>query len=121
MDIFVIAYMDDILVFSENKGDHEKHMQLVLEALDKAHLRIKLKKCQFGVEKLEFLGHLVSTEGIEMAPSKVDQIKNWPTPQSAKNVQEFLGFCGFNRQFIRNYAKITIPLTNLTRKDTPFN
>jgi Reverse transcriptase (RNA-dependent DNA polymerase)/RNase H-like domain found in reverse transcriptase/Integrase zinc binding domain/Chromo (CHRromatin Organisation MOdifier) domain/gag-polyprotein putative aspartyl protease len=120
LDIFVIAYMDDILVYSENETDHVAHVQTVLRALDKAHLRVKPKKCKFHVKRLEFLGHVISTDGIEMAPDKIECIRNWPVPKTAKNIQEFLGFCGFNRQFVKDYSEITIPLIELTKKDVPF-
>ena len=71
LDIFIIAYIDDILVYSENKSNHITYIQIVLEALDKAHLHIKLKKCQFSVKRLEFLGHILTINEIEIAPSKV--------------------------------------------------
>ena len=76
LDIFIIVYIDDILIYSKNESNYIKHVQTVLEALDKAHLRIKLKKCQFNVKRLEFLGHILIIDGIEMALSKIEYIRN---------------------------------------------
>ena len=76
LDIFIIIYIDNILIYSENESDYIKHVQIVLETLDKAHLYIKLKKCQFNVKRLEFLGHILIIDRIEMALSKVKYIKN---------------------------------------------
>jgi len=120
LDIFTVAYMDDILIFSENEREHTEHVKLVLTALDKAHLRVKPKKCEFSKTELEFLGIIVSTTGIRVSPEKVEAVKNWKVPQNLKQVREILGFSGFSRIFIQDYATITKPLTDLTRKDKPW-
>ena len=120
LDIFVVAYLDDILIYSENEKEHVTHVKIVLDALRQAHLRIKPEKCKFHVTELEFLGHVVNTKGFSISPEKIETIRAWPTPASIGDVREFLGFCGFNRQFIKDYSKITIPLTALTKKDVTF-
>jgi len=120
LDIFVIAYLDDILVYSRNKEEHVKHVQTVLTCLDKFHLRLKPEKCEFHKEEVVFLGHIVGIHGVKMDPAKIEVIKKWPEPTNVKQIQEFLGFSNFNRTFIEKYSEKALPLTKLTRKDTPF-
>ena len=120
LDIFVVAYLDDILVYSERTEEHTEHVKTVLRALDKAHLRLKPQKCEFHKKRLEFLGHVISTTGIEVSPAKIEVVKTWKPPTNVREVREILGFSGFNRQFIKDYAAITHPLTELTKKDIPF-
>jgi hypothetical protein len=117
LDVFVIAYLDDILIYSENEEDHVKHVQTVLDLLDKHHLRLKPSKCAFHKEELDFLGHTVGIHGVKISEEKIRTIKEWAIPRNVKDVQSFLGFTNFNRSFIKNYAQIAIPLTRLTRKE----
>jgi len=121
LDIFVVAYLDDILVFSEDERDHGQHVEIVLKALDTANLRVKAEKCKFHVTELEFLGHIVNREGIQVSPDKIQKVKEWKSPTNLRGIREFLGFTGFNRQFVADYSEITIPLTNMTKKDIPFD
>lgn len=120
LDITVIAYLDDILVFSKTLEEHISHVKEVLECLQAADLQLKPEKCEWHKEEVEFLGYVVGRNGVKMSEEKIRVIKEWPTPTTVKQIQEFLGFVNFNRQFIRNYSTIAIPLTKLTRKDTPF-
>lgn len=117
LDIFVIAYLDDILIYSENEEEHVKHVTTVLECLDNYNLRLKPSKCSFHKEELEFLGHTVGINGVRISEDKIRTIKEWATPRNVKDVQSFLGFTNFNRTFIKDYSKIAIPLTRLTRKE----
>jgi transposase InsO family protein len=117
LDMFVIAYLDDILIYSENEADHVKHVQMVLDCLDKYHLRLKPSKCKFHQTELEFLGHTVGINGVKISEEKIRTIKDWAVPRNVKDVQSFLGFTNFNRTFIKNYSQITLPLTRLTRKE----
>lgn len=121
LDITVIAYLDDILIYSENEEQHTGHVLEVLQALDEYSLRLKLKKCEFHKTKVNFLGYVVGTHGVQMSEEKIEVIKNWPTPTTVTEIQSFLGFVNFNREFIKDYSKIAIPMTRLTRKDTPWN
>jgi hypothetical protein len=120
LDIFVVAYLDDILVFSRNETEHIEHIKKVLRKLDSADLRLKPEKCEFHKEEVEFLGFTVGVHGVKMSESKIKVVKDWPTPKNVKNIQEFLGFVNFNRRFIKDYSTKAIALTKLTRKDTPF-
>jgi hypothetical protein len=120
LDIFVIAYLDDILVYSENMEDHVEHVRTVLRCLDQFNLRLKPEKCEFHKDEVAFLGYIVGANGVRMSEDKIKVVKEWPQPKTVKEIQSFLGFLNFNRQFIKDYSKIAIPLTKLTRKDTPF-
>ena len=120
LDTFVIAYLDDILVYSNNTADHERHVRLVLECLRRNNLYAKATKCAFFCDKTDFLGYIVGKDGLQMDPSKVQTILDWPVPSTVKATQSFLGFANFYRRFIRDYSKLVAPLTALTRKDTVF-
>ena len=86
LDIFIIAYLDDILIFSDNYKGHIQHIRAVLKKLEEASLQLKMKKCKFYVQETEFLGHWITTKGIEMEKSKVKAILNWPILKSIKEV-----------------------------------
>jgi hypothetical protein len=120
LDITVVAYLDDILVYSQTLEEHKVHVRQVLECLAKADLRLKPEKCEWHKEEVEFLGYVVGRYGVKMSDKKIQVVKDWPTPASVKGIQEFLGFVNFNRRFIKDYSVKALPLTRLTRKDTPF-
>ena len=120
LDDFCTAYLDDILIYSDNVLEHEEHVTKVLERLRKAGLQADIKKCEFGVTRTKYLGFIISTNGIEVDPEKIEVIRNWKEPRTVKGIQSFLGFCNFYRRFIRNYGIIARPLVRLTRKDTAF-
>lgn len=115
VDQFVIVYLDDILIFSNTREEHEEHVRRVLQRLREAKLYAKPSKCEFYKDHTEFLGYLVSIEGISMDPSKVASIVEWPVPQTLKDLRSFLGFANFYRHFIQDYSKKVLPLTNLTK------
>jgi hypothetical protein len=96
LDIFIVIYLDNILIFSKSKVKHIDHIKLVLQALDLAELRLKPKKCEFHKEEVKFLGFTVSVHGVKMSKSKIKVVKDWPTLKNVKNIQEFLGFINFN-------------------------
>lgn len=120
LDKTVVAYLDDILVFSKTLKEHVRHVTEVLECLRKADLRLKPEKCEWHKEEVEFLGFVVGRNGVKMSNKKIQVVKDWPKPTTVKGIQEFLGFVNFNRRFIKDYSKKALPLTKLTRKDTPF-
>ncbi|SGZ31712.1 BQ5605_C045g12237 [Microbotryum silenes-dioicae] len=120
LDTFVIVYLDDILIFSKLEDLHRQHVRQVLAKLREAQLFAKATKCEFYQDSVEFLGYVVSSQGIMMDTSKVASIHDWPTPKSIKNVQIFLGFANFYRCFIKGYSALAHPLTHLTKKDVPF-
>ncbi|KAJ8174656.1 hypothetical protein LV157_008777 [Aspergillus fumigatus] len=121
LDLFVIAYLDDILIFSKEKEEHVEHVNKVLEKLQKASIKLKLKKCEFHVQETEFLGHWISTEGIHMDQNKVQAIRDWPQPKNVKEVQQFIGLVNYYRRFITGYAGILHPLFALLKKGKEFD
>src|ERR1700678_177120 len=121
LDVCVIIYIDDILIYSNNQEEHDQHVKIVLERLQEHGLFAKLEKCSFDEDTVEFLGYIVSPQGINMNPKKVEAIMSWATPKSIHDVQSFLGFGNFYSLFIKDFSEITAPLTSLTCKDkVPF-
>ena len=120
-DVFVIIYLDNILIFSLNKEDHIKHVSEVFHRLRKHNLFTNGKKCLFHTDSVEYLGHTIGPGGLHMDPVKVKIIQDWPEPQKVKDVQSFLGFANFYRCYIHNYSNIVVPLTCLIQKNTPWN
>ena len=121
LDVTVIAYMDDILIFTKDtREQHARDVNAVFERLDKVGFKTAPEKCRFFRKEVDFLGFIVGTKGIRMDPDKIQSIMEWPTPKSVKDVQSYLGLANYNRKFIKDYSKIATPLTNLTRKDTEF-
>lgn len=121
LDVFVVAYLDDILIFSKTRTEHIEHVRKVLEKLKGANLLLKPEKCKFHKEELEFLGYIVGKNGIRMSPDKVQAVLEWPIPTTVKEVQAFLGFANFYRRFIAQYSAVAKPLTELTKKDQGFH
>ena len=115
LDICVVAYLDDILIYSVNLADHERHVRLVFERLRKYRLYAKPSKCRFHVDTVNFLGFMVSPKGVFMEESRVQSIKDWPEPTCIRDIQVFLGFANFYRRFIREYSRVSAPLTDMTR------
>lgn len=103
---FALVYVDDILVHSSNFEEHLDHLQAVFDRLREANLRLQPKKCIFGAELVEYLGHYFSSNGIEVNPGKVEVVKSFPVPKTQKNVREFLGLCNYYRKFILGFAEI---------------
>ena len=93
---------------------HKEHVRKVLERLRKAGLQVDIKKSEFGVTRTKYLGFIVSTEGIEIDPSKVEVVRNWKEPTTVRGIQSFLGFCNYHQRFIITYRRIARPLSNLT-------
>ncbi|QRW19820.1 Retrotransposable element Tf2 protein [Rhizoctonia solani] len=118
LDVYVIIYLDNILVFSLNKKDHRVHVQEVLKRLQDNNLFCNIEKCHFHVKKIDYLGFIILEFGIEVDQSKVTDAMNWSVPKNVKNIQEFLGFVNFYRQFIPNFGNMAQPLYNLLKKDS---
>jgi len=121
LDVCVVVYLDDILIYSDDITQHRKHVKEVLKRLRKAGLYAKAEKCEFHSDSVKYLGYVLSPAGLTMSDAKVKTIQEWPEPKKVKDIQSFLGFANFYRRFIFNYSDIVIPLTRLTRKDTPWN
>ncbi|KAM0008028.1 putative nucleotidyltransferase, Ribonuclease H [Helianthus debilis subsp. tardiflorus] len=121
LDKFVIVFIDDILIYSRTKEEHEQHLRTKLELLKKEKLYAKFSKCEFWIRKVQFLGHVVNEKGIHVDPSKIEAIKNWEAPKTPTEVRQFLGLAGYYRRFIENFSKIAQPLTTLTQKDKKYD
>jgi hypothetical protein len=117
---FVLVFVDDILIYSRTITDHAQHLKEVMQLLEKNKLYIKRSKCSFAQESLEYLGHIISSKGVATDPAKIDAVKRWPIPNSAKQLRGFLGLAGYYRKFIRGFGAISRPLTNLLKKNTQF-
>ncbi|MBW0585104.1 hypothetical protein O181_124819, partial [Austropuccinia psidii MF-1] len=108
------------MVFSKSEEEHVTHVSTVLSRLRANNLFAKASKCLFHVSSVEYLGYVVSSEGLKMDQAKVQQILNWPPPRNLKALQSFLGFANFYRRFIKNYSKKISSLTSFLKKDSCF-
>ncbi|GJS66948.1 putative reverse transcriptase domain-containing protein [Tanacetum coccineum] len=120
LDKFVIVFIDDIMVYSRNKQEHKEHLKLILELLKKEELYAKFSKCEFWIPKVQFLGHVIDSEGIHVDPAKIESIKDWTSPKSPTEIRQFLGLAGYYRRFIEGFSKIAKPMTKLTQKKVKF-
>jgi hypothetical protein len=111
LDLGVVVYLDDILIYSKTPEEHEDLVKKVLAKLEQHDLAVSLKKSVFHVKKVEFLGYIVSTEGVTMSEKKVESIMKWEAPRSVKDVQIFIGFANFYRRFIKDFSRICKPIT----------
>lgn len=114
---YVLIFFDDILVYSENWESHLQHLETVLLTLLENQLYAKYSKCNFGLQEIEYLGHIVSASGVQMEKSKIEAIMKWPVPTNLKQLRGFLGLSGYYRRFISHYASIAHALTELLKKD----
>ena len=121
LDVCVIIYLDNILIYSEDMSQHRAHVKEVLRRLCAHGLYAGAQKCEFHKDTVEYLRFVLSPNGLHMAKDKVQSIMDWPEPQKVKDVQSFLSFCNFYCRFIHGYSEITVPLTWLTCKRTPWN
>jgi hypothetical protein len=114
---FVPVFFDDILVYSASWKDHLQHLEAVLKTLQQHELYARLSKCSFGTREVDYLGHKVSGTRVSMESTKVQAVMDWPTPANVKQLRGFLGLSGYYRRFIKAYAHIVAPLTELLKKD----
>ncbi|GKE47579.1 putative reverse transcriptase domain-containing protein [Tanacetum coccineum] len=120
LDKFIIVFIDDILIYSKTKEDHENHLRLMLDLLRKEKLYAKFSKCEFWLQEVHFLGHVVNHDGIHVYPSKIKVVKSWKAPTTPSEVRSFLGLAGYYRCFIENFSKIVKPLTSLNQKNQKY-
>ena len=120
LDKFIVVFIDDILIYSKNEEEHREHLGIALRVLRDHQLYAKLSKCEFWLKEVKFLGHVVSSEGVAVDPSKVEAVLQWESPKSVTEVRSFVGLAGYYRRFISGFSQIARPLTNLTKKDRPF-
>ncbi|GKA46219.1 putative reverse transcriptase domain-containing protein, partial [Tanacetum coccineum] len=120
LDRFVIVFIDDILIYSKSRKEHEGHLKLILNLLKKEELYAKFSKCEFWLSKVQFLGHVIDSEGIHVDPAKIEEIKDWASPKTPTEIRQFLGLAGYYRRFIEGFSKIARPMTKLTQKSVKF-
>lgn len=111
----VLVFFDDILIYSKSLIDHLEHLERVFKRLQQHSLKVKESKCSFGVDRVEYLGHVISAKGVAVDPSKIECIRNWAKPKTLKGLRGFLGLAGYYRKFVRNFGIIAKPLTNMLK------
>ena len=120
LDVFCTTYIDNILIYSDTLKEHRQHVQQILQKLQRAGLQLDIDKCEFHVQEVKYLELIIGVDGIKMDPVKVEAIQTWPTPINEQDVWDFLGFTNFYWWFIKRFSRLVWPLTQLTKKDTPF-
>ena len=118
--VFVIIFIDDILINSKTQEDHARHIHIVLQKLRKHCLYAKFSKYEFLLEKVSFLGHILSKDGIVVDPGKVQDVLDWKQPQNISEIRSFLGLAGYYRRFIENFLKIAKPMIKLLKNGVKF-
>ena len=120
LDKFVVVFIDDILIYSKTQEEHDEHLRLVLGVLREKQLYAKLSKFEFWMDEVQFLGHVISAQGIVVDTTKIEAVVKWESPKSTTEIRSFVGLAGYYRRFIEGFSKIMASLTQLTRKDQPF-
>ncbi|GKF19429.1 putative reverse transcriptase domain-containing protein, partial [Tanacetum coccineum] len=121
LDKFVIVFIDDILIYSKSKEEHSEHLKIILDLLKKEKLYAKFSKCDFWLESVQFLGHVINSEGVHVDPIKIKAIKKWPAPTSPTEVRQFMGLAGNDRRFIKGFSLIAKPLTKHAQNYTTYD
>ncbi|GJX45967.1 putative reverse transcriptase domain-containing protein, partial [Tanacetum coccineum] len=121
LDKFVIVFIDDILIYSKSKKEHEEHLRQILKFLKKEELYAKFSKCEFWIFRVQFLGHVIDCRGIHIDPAKIESIKDWASPKTPTEILQFLGLAGYYRRFIEGFSKIAKSMTKLTQKGVKFD
>jgi hypothetical protein len=118
---FVVVFIDDILVYSQNEQEHEEHLRKVLQRLRDCQLYAKLSKCEFWSSEVLFLGHIINRDGLAVDPKKVAAILDWKAPKDVRGIKSFIGMAGYYLHFIEGFSKIARPMTALLAKKVEFN
>jgi hypothetical protein len=118
---FIVVFIDDILIYSKNSEDHANHLHIVLQRLRDHHLYAKFSKCEFWLNTVKFLGHTISSDGISIDPSKVQEVIDWKPPTSVHQICSFLGLAGYYHHFIPNFSRVAKPMTELLKKGVKFS
>ncbi|GJU00103.1 putative reverse transcriptase domain-containing protein [Tanacetum coccineum] len=119
-DKFVIVFFDDILIYSRKKEEHVNHLRIILELLKKEKLYAKFSKCDFWISIVQFLGHLINSQGLHVDPAKIEAVNNWASPTRPTEIRRFLGLAGYYRRFIKDFSKIAKSLTELKQKNKKY-
>jgi len=120
LDKFILIFIDDILVYSSSIEEHKGHLHIVLQTLRENQLFTKFNKCEFFKDQIQYLRHVISSEGIALDPEKIETIMNWPVPANVADIRSFMGLAGYYRKFIRGFSKVAYLITSLQKKGTNF-
>ncbi|GJV96232.1 putative reverse transcriptase domain-containing protein [Tanacetum coccineum] len=120
LDKFMIVFIDDILIYSRNKEEHANHLRIILELLKKEKLHAKFSKCDFWISIVQFLEHVIDSQGINVDSAKIKAVKNWASLTTPTEIRQFLGLAGYYRRFIKEFSKIVKSLTELTQKNKKY-
>jgi hypothetical protein len=120
LDKFLLVFNDDILIYSKNREEHEEHLRLVLQVVREHQLYAKFSKFNFFQEKIHYLGHVISEEGVAVDPYKIRSIMEWPTPKDVSDIRSFMGLVGYSRRFIKGFSRIGCLITFLQKKEAKF-
>jgi hypothetical protein len=120
LDKFVVVFIDDILIYSRSEEEHVDHLKMVLQRLREHQLHAKLSKCEFWIDEVMFLGHIINKEGLDVDPKKVADIMNWKAPTDTRGIKSFIGMAGYYRRFIEGFSKIVKPMTSLLGNKAEF-
>jgi hypothetical protein len=120
LDQFTVVFIDDILIYSKTSEEHEEHLRKVFERLRSEKLYAKLEKCEFWLDSVSFLRHVISRKGVAVDPEKVKVVVEWTRPTNVFEILSFLGLAGYYRCFIKGFSKLLGPLIALTRKNAHF-
>lgn len=120
IDNGVYVYLDDVIIYAKTKEVHDSLLVNVMMQLKQHNLQLKVSKCLFYARQFDYLSHVISKDGIRANPKKVEVINNYPRPVKVKDIQSFLGMCNYFRRYVRDFAKISKPLTMLLKKEQPF-
>ena len=115
LDLFVIVFIHDILIYSKSRKEHEEHLKIVLELLRDKRLYAKFSKCEFWLDSVSFLGHVVSKDGVMVDPSKIEVVNNWVRPTNVTEIRSFLCLASYYRQFVKGFSSVASQLKNLTK------
>jgi hypothetical protein len=120
LDKFVVVFIDDILVYSQNEQEHEEHLRKVLQRLRDCQLYVKLSKCEFWISEVLFLSHIINRDGLAVDPKNVAAILDWKAPKDVRGIKSFIGMAGYYQHFIEGFSKIARPMTTLLAKKVEF-
>ncbi|XXG80255.1 hypothetical protein AAC387_Pa09g1170 [Persea americana] len=120
LDSFTAVFIEDVLVYSQSKEEHEHHLRTFLQLLRDNQLYAKFSKCKFWLEKVVFLGHIISKDGLAVDPTTVDAVVSWKRLENVTEIRSFLGLVGYYRKFVKSFSTVSVPLTKLTRNDVLF-
>lgn len=120
LDKFVLIFIDDILIYYRTKEEHQEHLSIVLQTLREHQLYAKFSKCEFFKEKIQYLGHILTRDGISVDPEKIRTIMEWSVPKDVVDIRSFMGLAGYYRRFVEGFSRVAYPITSLQKKGKAF-